>query len=116
MPGISAGTIKAETPSAPGLSGSVRAKTVNRPARTALVMKRLVPLITKSPPSRRAEVRIPAASEPLSGSVNANEVITSPLATPGNQRLFCSGVPSITIPCEPMPTLVPMSERKVSEA
>ena len=59
---------------------------------------------------------MPAASEPLSGSVSAKDAITSPLATPGSHLSFCSGVPSITIPCEPMPTLVPINERKVSEA
>ena len=44
MPGRSAGTMKAEMPPAPG--PSVRAISVNAPARGALVMKRLLPLST----------------------------------------------------------------------
>lgn len=44
MPGRSAGTMKADTPPAPG--PPVRAISVKAPARGALVMKRLVPLRT----------------------------------------------------------------------
>jgi hypothetical protein len=43
-PGVSAGTMKAETPPAPG--PPVRAISVKAPARGALVMKRLLPLRT----------------------------------------------------------------------
>ena len=46
MPGVFAGTMKAEMPAAPFFAGSVRASSVNMPARSALVMKRLVPLTT----------------------------------------------------------------------
>jgi hypothetical protein len=46
MPGLSASTRKALTPRASAPFGSVRAKTVKRPAAGALVMKRLVPLMT----------------------------------------------------------------------
>ncbi|MCY1246396.1 hypothetical protein D9M72_596290 [compost metagenome] len=53
-----------------------------------------------------------AASEPAFGSVSANEMISSPLAMRGRYCCFCSSVPSIRMPCEPMPTLVPNTERK----
>jgi hypothetical protein len=56
-------------------------------------------------------VRIDAASEPDSGSVSANDAISSPLASSGSQRSFCCGVPSIRMPWEPIPTVVPISER-----
>ena len=46
IPGVCASTRKALTPRASVLCGSVRAKTVKRPAEGALVMKRLVPLMT----------------------------------------------------------------------
>jgi hypothetical protein len=45
-PGVPRSTANAETPAAPFCAGSVRAMTVNSPAWGALVMNRLVPLIT----------------------------------------------------------------------
>ncbi|MCY1244396.1 hypothetical protein D9M72_574680 [compost metagenome] len=44
MPGVSAGTMKDEMPEAP--APPVRAISVKAPARGALVIKRLVPLMT----------------------------------------------------------------------
>jgi hypothetical protein len=46
IPGVDAGTIKAEIPLAPACSLSVRAITVKPAARVAFVMKRFVPLMT----------------------------------------------------------------------
>ena len=46
IPGVCAATRKALTPRASVLCGSVRAKTVKSPAEGALVMKRLVPVMT----------------------------------------------------------------------
>lgn len=37
---------------------------------------------------------------------------SSPLATRGRYSACCAGVPSIRMPCEPMPMLVPNTERK----
>ena len=66
-------------------------------------------------PSRRALVLSEPASEPASGSVRQNEPTISPDAMRGSHCAFCSAVPSMTMPCEPMPLLVPMSERKAGE-
>ena len=57
----------------------------------------------------------PAASDPASGSVRQNEAMYSPEATFGRYLLFCSAVPSITMPIEPMPLLVPMNERNAGD-
>lgn len=46
MPGVPASTKNALTPRGPGVSGAVRAITVNSPASGALVTNRLVPLST----------------------------------------------------------------------
>ncbi len=62
-----------------------------------------------------AVVRSDAASEPAPGSVSANEAISSPVASLGSHCACCSGVPSNTMPCEPMPTVVPITERKAGE-
>ncbi|HET6467655.1 MAG TPA: hypothetical protein VFG43_04680 [Geminicoccaceae bacterium] len=60
-------------------------------------------------------MRTDAASEPTSGSVRANEPMISPDASFGKYLCFCSSVPSMTMPCEPMPLLVPISERNAGE-
>ena len=71
----------------PCRAGSVRAISVKMPACGALVMKRLVPLSDVVVAVARARVvRSDAASEPASGSVSANEPISSPLASRGSQR------------------------------
>ena len=58
-------------------AGRVRAKTTNRSAMGALVMKRLSPLMIQSAssrePSRTALVRRPDGFDPAPGSVSANE-------------------------------------------
>jgi hypothetical protein len=59
----------------------VLAATKYRLACTPLVMNILVPLSTHSSPSRRAEVRMPATSEPAPGSVMPTAVISSPAIT-----------------------------------
>ena len=69
-PGSSACTTNAEMPLAP-LSGSVTAMTVYQRDSPALVIQHLVPLSTQVSPSRRARVRIAAASEPASRSLSA---------------------------------------------
>ena len=56
-------------------------------------MKRFEPSRTYSSPSRRAVVRIAAESEPEPASVSAYAASTSPDASRGRKRAFCSSVP-----------------------
>ena len=109
-PGRSRGTRKALTPRPPG-SSPVRAMTVNRSARSALVMKRLVPDSRQTSPAFTAFVFTAPESLPTSGSVSAKLVTISPLAMRGSHSAFCSGVPAMTRPWLPIPTLVPNAER-----
>ena len=48
----------------------------------------------QSSPSRTARVRIPATSDPASGSVMAMAAIFSPRMAGSSQRRFCSSVPN----------------------
>ena len=57
----------------------------------------LVPSRTQSSPLRRARVRIPAGSDPKSGSVSPKQPITSPAAIRGNHSCFCSSDPCFQI-------------------
>ena len=47
--------------------------------------------------------------------MRANDAIKSPAAIAGKYLAFCSGVPSITIPCEPIPTVVPITDRNAGD-
>ena len=78
-------------------------------------MYRFVPLSTKPSPSRSALIDSEAASDPESGSVRAKEPTTSPAASLGSHADFCSSVPSMRIPCDPMPLLVPIRLRNAGE-
>ena len=62
-----------------------------------LVIHSLLPLRTQSEPSRRAEVRIEAGSEPESGSVSPKQPIASPAAIRGSHSCFCSSEPYFQI-------------------
>src|SRR5215211_4559528 len=64
-------------------------------------MKRLPPLRTYSPLSRRAVVRIAAESEPEPGSVSAYAASHSPDASLGRKRCFCSSLPASLSPSDP---------------
>jgi hypothetical protein len=86
-PAVSVGTRNPCTPV------SVRAHTTARSAIDPLVIHIFVPSSTQSEPSRRARVRIPAGSEPKSGSVRPKQPMTSPLAIWGSHRCFCSWEP-----------------------
>jgi hypothetical protein len=59
----------------------------------ALVMNCLAPLITHSPSSSRARVRVFPASEPASGSVSPNAASWRPLQSSGSHSRFCSSLP-----------------------
>src|SRR5271165_3163528 len=80
-------TMNAEIPLAP-LSGSVTAITVYQLDLPPLVIQHLVPLSTHSSPSRRARVRIAAASLPASRSDSAYDAIASPEASVGSTCFF----------------------------
>jgi len=54
-------------------------------------------LRTQSEPSRRAEARIEAGSEPESGSVSPKQPIASPAAIRGSHSCFCSSEPNFQI-------------------
>ena len=84
---MSVGTTKPRTPS------SVCAQTTATPATEPLVIHILRPSSTQSEPSRSAWVRMPAGSEPWSGSVRPKQPMTSPAAMRGSHRCFCSSEP-----------------------
>jgi hypothetical protein len=73
----------------------VTAVTVTRRVRSVpeLVMNALLPLITHSPPSSRAVVRVPPASLPAPASVSPKAPSASPLHSCGSHCAFCSSVP-----------------------
>ena len=93
----SAPSRKAEIPRAPGVSGSVRAKTSSVSEYFAFVIHCFWPEISHSSPSRVAAQRRRDASEPTSGSESANAPIVSPRASRGTNRDFCSSVPQARI-------------------
>ncbi len=59
-----------------------------------LVMNVLEPLSTQPPETLRAVVRIPARSEPASGSVMAMASTELPAMASGRKRRCCSGLPN----------------------
>ncbi len=59
-----------------------------------LVMNCLLPLITQSPLSSRAVVRVPPASEPAPGSVRPKPASARPAVRSGSHFCFCSSVPN----------------------
>jgi hypothetical protein len=77
----------------------------------ALVMYRLMPLITQPVPSGSPRVASADGSDPASGSVSANDAVTSPLAIRGSQYFCCSDVPPTISTWPAMPLLVPNNER-----
>ena len=62
-----------------------------------MVIHSLVPLRIQSSPSRLAVVRMPAGSEPKSGSVRPKQPIASPAAIRGSHSCFCSSEPNFQI-------------------
>ncbi|CAN5778311.1 hypothetical protein BH24ACT8_BH24ACT8_11530 [soil metagenome] len=86
-PGVSVGTTNPRMPS------SVCAQTTATEATDPLVIHILVPSSTQSSPSRRARVRMPAGSEPWSGSVSPKQPIASPRAIAGSHCCLCSSLP-----------------------
>src|SRR5690349_13258129 len=99
-PGSSLCTTNAEIPLAP-LSGSVTAITVYQVECPPLEIQHLVPLSTHSSPSRRARVRIDAASLPASRSESAYDATASPAAIDGRTCFLSSSEPRNSRPIVP---------------
>ena len=76
-------------------SSPVLAVMVTKPVMSVpqLVMNCFAPLMTQSPLSRVARVRVLPASEPASGSVRPKAPSFSPLVSFGIQCCFCSSEP-----------------------
>ncbi len=72
---------------------SVRTMIIITSAVAPLVAHALVPFSTQPSPARTACERIPAGSEPASGSESAKAASTSPRAMGRSQRAFCASVP-----------------------
>ena len=70
-----------------------------------LVMNALEPLITQSPPSKRAVVRVAPASDPPPGSVRPKAPSRRPAHRAGSQCWRCSSVPNRKIGIVPSETL-----------
>ena len=94
-PASSVGTMNVEIPSAPrrASAASVRTITIMRSAVPPLVAHAFMPFSTQpSPePSRTAWARIPAGSDPASGSDSAKPASSSPRASGLSQRSCCAG-------------------------
>ena len=77
-------------------SSPVRAVIVTKPEMSVplLVMNCFAPLMTHSPPSSSARVRVLPASEPASGSVSPNAPSRSPEQSRGIHSAFCSSEPN----------------------
>jgi len=113
-PGVPFSSAKAVIPPRLLFDLSLTASTVEMLATSPFVMKCLSPLMTKWSPSRSAVVWTLPASEPASGSDRAKQAVHSPLAIRGRYFRFWSSVPSIRMPMEPMPLLVPTRDRKAA--
>ena len=74
---------------------SVTAMATQTWAKCALVVNVLAPLITQPSPSCTAMVRVPAASDPASGSVSDQQPIHSPVASFGIYLRRCSSLPAV---------------------
>ena len=87
-PGVAVGTRKPRTPS------SVRAQMTATSATDARPIQRFEP-VSDQPPSGVgvAVVRMPAGSDPASGSVRPKQPSASPVAIAGSQRSFCASLP-----------------------
>ena len=118
----SASRMNALTPAAPGVSGSVRAKRMNVPAKRPFVIHCFAPVMRQPSPSASARVRSAPASEPASGSVSANAPICSPRASGGTKRARCSSVPNASngsvaaLVCTATVTPTPASPRDSSSS
>ena len=118
----SASRTKQETPRAPAVAASVRAKSRNVPAREPFVIHCFEPFSTQPSPSGEAVVRKEPASEPDPGSVSANAPSCSPRASGGTNRERCSSLPNarigsvVALVCTATVTPTPASARDSSSS
>lgn len=106
-PGVPDGTRIVEISGLPSSRRPVIAATATTPVMSVpeLVMNAFEPLITHSPPSRTAVVRMPpGTSEPPPGSVRPNAPRISPVAIFGSQRSFWASVPNRRMGISPSET------------
>ncbi len=101
-PGMPCSRMKAVTPFW-RFSGSLRARTTNTWPTVPWVMNILVPLSTQWSPLRTAVDFIPAASEPLPGSVRPQAPSHSPLASFGRYRRCWASLPKTRMWLVPSP-------------
>src|SRR6185369_10944833 len=94
-PGVSPSITRRLTPAAP--PPPVRTAVVMKSARIPEVIKVFSPLTTYTSPSRRADERRFATSEPPLGSVIASAEIFLPERICGNTRALNSGLPARAI-------------------
>src|SRR3954468_1773821 len=112
-PGHSRSTMKAEIPLC-FASGSVLAKTSWWSATVAYEIQFFWPFNTYPSPSRRADVRIEATSDPAPGSVSPKHASFSPRACGARYRCFCSSDPYRSSESEFSPTCTEISVRKAA--
>ena len=116
-PGVSVGTTN---PRMPPCSSPALAHTTATSAMDPFVIHIFEPFRTQSAPSRRARVRMPAGSEPWSGSVRPKQPMASPVAMRGSHSVLCSSVPHCQIaniasePCTETSERMPESEASSS--
>jgi hypothetical protein len=75
------------------------AQMTNTSAIGALEIQVFEPFSTKPPSAFLAWVRMPAGSEPASGSVRPKQPIYSPVASLGKYFCFCSSEPKVLMGC-----------------
>ena len=93
-PGVPFGTMIVEISLRPSRSPVTAVTVTNRVMSVPeLVMNCFEPLITHSPPSSRAVVRVAPASDPASGSVSPKPASAVPASRSGSSSCFCSSVP-----------------------
>ena len=92
-PAAFVGTMKQLMPSARPSSPEVRAKIMSCVAVCMPLLKRFLPLITQSSPSRTAFVSSHVASEPWFGSVSPKATRVLPVNMPSRNSFFCSSLP-----------------------
>ena len=105
-PGVPLGTRMAEMSGCPSSVVPVRAVTVTTEVMSVpeLVMNAFAPLMTQSPPSRTALVRVAPASEPPSGSVRPKPASARPATRSGSHSFFWVSEPKERIGLMPSPT------------
>ena len=93
-PGASRGTTKQVMPLWRPEGSPMRPNTVYHWAKRALVIQRFWPSITYSLPTLRTVVRMPATSEPASGSLHAYAAKMGASVSEPSHFFFCSSVPA----------------------